>query len=85
MNGKPPGRNAAPSWWNCSLLRVLATRPAKPARVQWKVIEEGTAFDGKAQRKQIRVTLSTDAAAVPIDLLLYSPAGKSTPSTTYLV
>ncbi len=51
--------------------------PTEQAELTWKVTEEGDAFDGKARRRQIRVTLTTAAASVPIELLLYTPA-KST-------
>ncbi len=70
------------------LLKMFADQmfghaPTTPAKVAWKVVEEGEAFNGVVHRKQIRVTLSTSAGELPIDLLLYSPKQK-TKSMTFL-
>lgn len=70
------------------LLKLFADQmfghaPPTAAKVAWKVVEEGEAFNGLAHRKQIRVTLSTPSGELPIDLLLYSPV-KKTKSTTFL-
>ena len=71
------------------LLKLFADQmfghaPATPAKVAWKVVEEGDAFNGLAHRKQIRVTLSTAAGELPVDLLLYAPKKNSRPATTFL-
>ncbi|MCC6509810.1 MAG: acetylxylan esterase [Pirellulaceae bacterium] len=72
------------------ILKLLADQmfghapSATAAKLSWKVVEEGEAFAGAAHRKQIRVTLTTNAGELPIDLLLYAPAKKTTRSTTFL-
>ncbi len=71
------------------LLKLFADQmfghaPATPAKVTWKVLEEGDAFNGLAHRKQIRVTLSTASGEVPIDLLMYHPAKSQKPAVTFL-
>ncbi len=58
--------------------------PTASYKLDFEVIEQGKAFNDQVLRKQIRVTLSTAAAKVPIDLLLYTPAGAKSPSPAFL-
>jgi hypothetical protein len=58
--------------------------PPTAAKLAWQTVEEGTFLDGRARRKQIRVTLSTSAGELPIDLLLYTPAAATGPTKTFL-
>jgi hypothetical protein len=64
--------------------QMFGYAPSQTAKLSWKSVESGTAFDGAARRQQIRVTLSTEAGELPIDLLLYSPAAAKAPCTTFL-
>ncbi len=90
---KPPPSDpsAAKKAWEprrAELLKLFADQmfghaPSTPAKLAWKVVEEGEAFNGSAHRKQIRVTLSTAAGELPIDLLMYSPT-KQSKSMTFL-
>lgn len=64
--------------------QMFGHAPATSAKLAWKVVEEGEAFNGKAHRKQIRVTLSTPSGELPIDLLLYTPSQPTKPLTTFL-
>jgi hypothetical protein len=72
-----------------ALLKLFADQmfghaPTTAARLSYRIIEQGKAFDGVAKRQQIEVTLSTAAAEQKIDLLVYSPAAAQGPCTTFL-
>lgn len=64
--------------------QMFGHAPTAKAKMEWKVVESGHAFDGKARRQQFRVTLSTAAGELPIDLLLYSPVSSNKPGLTFL-
>lgn len=64
--------------------QMFGNAPSGHAKLESKIVESGTAFEGKARRQQIRVTLSTAAGQLPIDLLLYSPTSAKKPSSTFL-
>ncbi|MFO1066499.1 MAG: acetylxylan esterase [Pirellulales bacterium] len=88
----PADPKAAAEAWHVRRIELLdmlthqmfGTMPNKQAKLEWKTIEQGTAFDGSVKRKQIRVTLSTEAGSLPIDLLVYTPASANGPVTTFL-
>lgn len=89
LPGSPAEAKQAWEPRRAELLKLFADQmfghaPTTPGKLAWKIVEEGEAFDGLAQRKQIRVTLSTSHGELPIDLLLYSPNKKSKPSMTFL-
>ncbi|MGN6546404.1 MAG: alpha/beta hydrolase family protein [Aureliella sp.] len=64
--------------------QMFGRAPDEKVKVSWKKVESGEAFDGAARRQQLRVTLSTDAGELPIDLLLYTPASAKSPVPTFL-
>lgn len=64
--------------------QMFGNAPSTAVKLDWKVVEEGDAFDGVAHRKQIRVTLSTASGELPIDLLLYTPKKSTKPAATFL-
>jgi hypothetical protein len=71
------------------LLKMFADQmfghaPDEKVKVTWKNVESGEAFGGAARRQQLRVTLSTAAGELPIDLLLYTPANSKKPCPTFL-
>jgi (4-O-methyl)-D-glucuronate---lignin esterase len=47
--------------------------PAPPQNVRFEVVEEGTAFDGKALRKQLKIHFGDDESSPTLDLLIYLP------------
>ncbi|MFY7875154.1 MAG: hypothetical protein ACOVQM_06890, partial [Pirellula sp.] len=58
--------------------------PSQPAKVAWKVVEQGWMFDGKTKRTQIVVTLSTEASELNIDFVLFSPTQLKTAKGCFL-
>ncbi len=48
--------------------------PTEGFTAECAVLEEGTALDGAANRKQIRITVTTEKGSLPVNLLLYTPA-----------
>ena len=61
---------------------VYGKAPDKPESITFKVIEEDeAALDGKAIRKQIRMTLENDVA---VDILLYLPSDATKPVPVFL-
>lgn len=49
--------------------------PGKPAALAFDVQDKGTpAFDGKATRRQVRITFTDDKSGPSIQLLVYTPA-----------
>ena len=74
-------RVASPADWprrRAEILRLLQDQmygfmPERPAVLRYVLRETGPAFDGKAQRKQIRIWFSASDAGPFIDLLLYLP------------
>ncbi len=88
----PADPTEAASAWparRAELLKLFADQmfghaPSAPAKVSWKVVEEGAAFNGAAHRQQIKVTLSTSSAERNIDLLLYTPPKPAKPLMTFL-
>lgn len=64
--------------------QMFGHAPDEKVKVTWKSVESGDAFNGVARRQQLRVTLSTAAGELPIDLLLYTPADSKEPCPTFL-
>jgi len=58
--------------------------PPKPAHLSFKVRETGTAFGGKAVRKQVTVFFTEDSADFKMDLLIYLPSHRAQPSPLLL-
>lgn len=62
--------------------------PTDKVDIQWKIIEEGTAWDKVSYRKQIRITLARDLpsgrVSVPLDLVLFTPKESSKPVPCFL-
>jgi hypothetical protein len=59
--------------------------PAKAPHIHVDVFERGgTAFDGKALRRQVTIRFGTDADSPKADLLVYLPAGSSKPAPVLL-
>lgn len=86
-NEGEPVRNAA-EWYNKrrpELLRIVAENqfgraPGKPAAMQFDVFEKsGSAFDGKAIRRQVTIRIGEGAASRAVELLIYLPANATGP------
>ena len=58
--------------------------PARPKDLPFEIVEQGSAFDGKAIRRQIAVYFTKDRSGPRMDLLLYLPAGGKSPSPVFL-
>lgn len=59
--------------------------PGRPAKMTFEVVERaGTAFDGKAVRRQVTVWFTGDRGGPHMDLLLYVPAGAKGPVPVFL-
>lgn len=70
------------------LVRILAENqfgfaPNAAAQVTWKIVEEGTMNAGLTKRQQFVVTLSTPAAKMDIDLVVFVPTQQK-PRGTFL-
>ena len=60
--------------------------PGRPAGLAFDIQDKGTpAFDGKAIRKQVRITFTRDKSGPSIQLLLYTPAAAKKPVSLLLV
>lgn len=75
-------------WWRKrrpEILRLFETQqfgaaPPKVEGLKATVIEQPTlAFGGKALRKQVRLALTSDPTAHPVDLVVYTPVGLKRP------
>lgn len=54
--------------------------PGRPTDLHFDVYDAGApAFDGKAVRKQVRITFAKDKSGPAIDLLIYTPAAARAP------
>ena len=65
---------------------VYGKAPGKPERLTFDVRSKSEdALDGKAVRKEVRITVGQGDKTLPIDLLLYLPAGAKKPVPTFLM
>ncbi|MGH9588965.1 MAG: acetylxylan esterase, partial [Terracidiphilus sp.] len=88
-NGKMV-RNAK-TWWTKrrpEIVRIFETQqygiaPGRPGDENFKVVEKGSASDGKALREQVTISLSNDPAWPKIHLLIYLPAAAKKPVPMY--
>lgn len=88
-NGKPV-RNAK-TWWTKrrpQIVKMFETQqygiaPGRPKDESFKVVEKGSAFGGKAIRKQVVISFSTDPTWPKIHLLVYLPAAAKKPVPMY--
>ena len=78
----------AKTWWTKrrpEIEEIFETQqygrdPGRPANESFDVTDKGTpALDGKAIRKQVTISFSTDPAWPKIHLLIYLPAGQHKP------
>lgn len=84
-DGKPV-RNAK-TWWTKrrpQIVRLFETQqygiaPGRPRDESFKLVEKGLAFNGKAIRKQVTISLSKDPTWPRIHLLIYLPAAATKP------
>ncbi len=64
---------------------VYGRAPGKPERLTFDVRSEAEdALDGKAVRKEVRITIGQGGKTLPIDLLLYLPAEATAPVPVFL-
>jgi hypothetical protein len=63
---------------------VYGRMPGRPDGMHWQVLDDASALDGKAQRRQVRVFLTAADAEPYFDLLLYTPANASGPVPAFL-
>lgn len=64
----------------------FGNNPGKPAGLAFEVQDQGTpAFDGKAVRKQVRITFTKEKSGPSIQLLVYTPAAARRPVPLLLV
>ena len=78
-------------WWTKrrpQITRIFETQqygiaPGRPAGESFDVVEKGSAFDGKALRKQVVVSFSNDASWPKLHLLIYLPAAATKPVPMY--
>lgn len=88
-NGKPV--RDAKAWWTKrrpQIAKIFETQqygiaPGRPAEESFNVVEKGSAFDGKAMRKQVVISFSKDPAWPKIHLLIYLPAAAAKPVPMY--
>lgn len=88
-NGKTV-RNAK-TWWTKrrpEIVKIFEMQqygiaPGRPADESFNVVEKGSAFDGKALRKQVVISLSKDPSWPKIHLLVYLPAAAKEPVPMY--
>jgi hypothetical protein len=72
----------AKTWWTKrrpQIVKLFETQqygiaPGRPKDESFDVVERGTAFDGKAMRKQVVISFSKDPSWPKIHLLIYLPA-----------
>jgi hypothetical protein len=65
---------------------VYGRAPGKPERLTFDVLSQSQgALEGKAVRKEVRITVGQGDKTLPIDLLLYLPAGAAKPVPTFLM
>ena len=57
--------------------QVYGNAPPRPEKLLSEVFEQATVFDGKAERRQIRIHFGPNKTAPHMDMLVYTP--KSTP------
>jgi hypothetical protein len=84
-NGKPV--KDAKTWYNQRRPEILklaeenhyGRAPGRPKDMTFEAFEKGSAFDGKAVRKQVTIYFSANKAGPKEDLLIYLPAGASKP------
>lgn len=80
------------TWWTKrrpQIVRLFETEqygiaPGRPKDESFDVVERGTAFDGKAMRRQVVISFSKDPSWPKIHLLIYVPAAAKNPAPMYL-
>lgn len=81
----------AKTWWTKrrpQIVKLFETEqygiaPGRPADQSFELVEKGSAFDGKALRKQVAISLSKDPSWPKIHLLIYLPAAAKRPVPMY--
>lgn len=58
--------------------------PERPKTMRFEVVERGTAFDGKAVRKQVTIHFGEDELSPALELLIYLPADAVGPTPLLL-
>ncbi len=58
--------------------------PGRPASLSWKVVEQGSAMNGKAIRKQVVICFTKDDCTYPVNMLLYLPSASTKPAPLLL-
>ena len=82
---------SAKTWWTerrPQIVKLFETQqygiaPGRPKEESFKLEEKGTAFNGKAIRKQVTISLSKDPTWPKIHLLIYLPAAAKEPVPMY--
>lgn len=90
LNDGKPVRNAK-TWWKKrrpEIVELFETQqygvaPGRPQDESFKLAEKGTAFGGKAIRKQVTISFSSDPTWPQIHLLVYLPAAAKKPVPMY--
>lgn len=54
---------------------VYGPIPTEGYATEFAVQEQGEALDGAAKREQVQITITTDKGSLPMNLLIYTPAG----------
>ena len=88
-DGKPV--RDAKTWWTKrrpQIVKLFETQqygiaPGRPKDESFDVVERGTAFDGKAMRRQVVISFSKDPSWPKIHLLVYLPAAAKQPVPMY--
>lgn len=86
LNDGKPVRNAK-TWWTKrrpQIVKIFETQqygiaPGRPKDESFDVVEKGSAFEGKAIRKQVVISFSKDPTWPKIHLLVYLPAAATKP------
>lgn len=88
-NGKPV--LSAKTWWTKrrpQIVKVFETQqygiaPDRPKEESFDVVDNGSAFDGRALRRQVVISFSKDPSWPKIRLLIYLPAAAKKPVPMY--
>ena len=63
---------------------VYGRMPGRPEGMHWQILDDATALEGRARRRQIRVFLTATDAQPYFDLLVYLPANRTAPAPAFL-
>jgi hypothetical protein len=90
LDNDKPVRDAK-TWWTKRRPEIVilfetqqyGIAPGRPADESFQLTEKGTAFAGKAIRKQVTISFSNDSTWPKIHLLIYLPSAAKTPVPMY--